>query len=49
MRNMPEERGCHILGGGIGVPELVTVVLDFVNFLTAVGTLANGSEVGCRD
>jgi len=45
LRNMPEERSCRLLGGGIGVAELGTVALDFVNFLTAVGTLANGSEV----
>jgi hypothetical protein len=30
---------------GIGDAEPVNVTLDFVNFLTAVGTPANGSEV----
>ena len=30
---------------GIGVAELVDVTLDFVIFLTTVGTPANGSEV----
>jgi hypothetical protein len=32
----------------IGVAELVDVTLDFVNFLTAVGTPANGSEVSWK-
>ena len=45
LHNMAEERSCHLHGGGIGVSELVTVTPDFLSFLTAVGTLGNGSEV----
>jgi hypothetical protein len=54
LRNMAGERSWHLLRGGsqkssmmsvFGVAELVTVTLDFVNFLTAIGTPANGSEV----